>query len=78
MADRKFVRVISARLPQILHVRVGAQADVVRQIPAGMIRVFVNDDVIGIPIPSIDEADVIRCDAKIESVEPETARTSAC
>ncbi len=42
-----------------------------------MIGVFVNDDVIACPIPTIAKSDIIRRDAEIESTKPEPCRTAA-
>jgi hypothetical protein len=39
-------------------VYVGSQPDVVSQIPAVMIGVFVDDDVVAVPEPVIAEADI--------------------
>lgn len=51
---------------------VGSGACVVCKIPAGMIRVVVDHDVIRIPEPAIDIAVVVRCDAEVEAAEPES------
>ena len=56
---------------------VGSQPHVVGQIPAIVIRIVVEDDVVIIPIPVIAIADVEGCDAEIVSAEPEAARTTA-
>ena len=57
---------------------VGAEADVVGEVPADVVGVFVNDDLIGIPKPAVAEADVKRRDTlKFKPAEPEPARTAA-
>ena len=56
---------------------VGAQPGVVGQIPAFVIRVFVDDDLIGIPEPAAAEADVVGRDAEVKAAEPEARRASA-
>src|SRR5271165_2989671 len=50
---------------------VGAQPGVIGQIPAFVVRVFVNDDLIGIPDPVVAEADVVGSDAEVKAAEPE-------
>jgi hypothetical protein len=62
---------------QELDVDVGAEADVVGQIPAGMIGVFVDDDLVGIPEPAVTEGVVVRGDAEIEAAEPEARRAAS-
>lgn len=56
---------------------VGAQADVVGEVPANVVGVLVDDDFVGIPEPTITEGDVSGSDAEIEAVEPEAGRTAA-
>jgi len=68
----------SALRSQIHDVHIGPQSHVVGKVPADVIGVLVNDDLIGIPEPIIAEADIIRCDAKVEPAKPETTRTAAC
>lgn len=51
---------------------VGAEANVVGKVPAVVIGVFVDDDIVAIPEPVIAEADVVGSDAKVEAAEPET------
>ena len=56
---------------------VGAQPDVVGKVPAVVVGIVVDHDVIIIPIPVIAIADVEGCDAEIVSAEPEAAGTTA-
>jgi hypothetical protein len=62
---------------QILHVNVGAEPDVVSQIPSDMIGVVVDDDLIRIPQPVAAEAKVVRRYAKVEAAKPESARSAS-
>jgi len=61
---------------KILYVNVGSEADVVGQIPAWVIRVIVDYDVIGSPIPIGTVAEVIGSYAEVESAKPEAARAA--
>jgi len=47
------------------------------QIPTGMIRVFVDYDLIGIPHPSVDVSVIEGRDAEIVFIEPETVPITA-
>jgi hypothetical protein len=67
-------RVLAA---QIQHVNVGAQSHVVSQVPADVVGIFIDDDVIAIPEPAVDIADIVRRDAEIETAKPESVRTAA-
>lgn len=60
-----------------LDVNVGAQADVVGQVPAHVVGIIVNDDVIAGPVPVVTIAKVRGGDAEVEAAEPEAARTAA-
>ncbi len=64
-------------LTEVLHVHVGSQPHVVGEIPARMIRIFIDHDLISAPVPPIAIAQIIRSHAKVESAKPETARTAA-
>jgi len=59
-------------------VAVGAQPYVVRQVPAHVIRILVNHDLVGIPQPVTAIAQVERRDAEVEASEPESRRASSC
>ena len=56
---------------------VGAEADVVREILAVVVGIFVDHDLVGLPEPIVAIAEIIRCDAEIKAAEPETAGASA-
>lgn len=60
-----------------LDVNVGAEADVVSEVPADVVGILVDDDVVGIPKPVIAIGDVKGSDAEVEAAEPEAARTAA-
>ncbi len=50
---------------------VSSQTGVVGQIKAGVVRIVIEDDVVGIPEPAIAEGDVSRGDGEEESAEAE-------
>jgi hypothetical protein len=52
-------------LAEIHDVDVGAEALVVGEVVAGIVGVFVDDDVVGVPEPAVDEAEVVRRDALV-------------
>jgi len=63
---------------KILHVDVGAQPDVIGEIPALMVGIFIDHDVVSVPVPVIDESQVKGGDAEVEATKPEAARASSC
>ena len=56
---------------------VSPQPDVVGQIPANVIRVFIDYDLIGAPVPVVAVTHVVGRHAKIEAAKPEPARTAS-
>lgn len=62
---------------EIFDVTVGAEPHVVGEVPAIVIRVLVDHDLIGAPIPSIAEGKVNRSDGEVETAEPEALSTAA-
>jgi hypothetical protein len=52
---------------------VSAQAYVIGEIPAVVVGVVVNHDVVAVPIPVISVGKVKRGDAEVEAAKPETA-----
>ena len=56
---------------------IGAEAHVVGEIPSGMVGVFVDDDLVGVPEPAVAEGDVSRSNIPIPAVEPEAAGAAA-
>ena len=61
---------------EILHVHERHEPDVVGQVPAIVIGIFVDDNLIGIPQPIVGVRDVVRCDAEVKAVEPEARRAA--
>jgi len=64
-------------LTKILHVHVGPQANVVGKVPANVIRIVVEYDLVGVPIPIGAVAEVVGRYAEEESAEPEAAGTAS-
>jgi hypothetical protein len=54
-------------------VEVGAQSDVVGEIPAFVVGVIVDHDVVAVPIPVVAVGEVKWGDAEVEAAKPETA-----
>jgi len=52
-------------------VHVGAEPDVVGKVPAVVVGILVDDDLIRIPKPVVGESEIIRSDAEIKATEPE-------
>jgi hypothetical protein len=60
-----------AALAEVLDVDVSAEAGVVGEVPAGVVRIFVDNDLVGVPEPAVDVAKVVRGYAKVEASKPE-------
>lgn len=60
-----------------MNVAVGAQARVVGEVPAVVVGIFVDDDLVGAPIPIAAEAVVGGGDAEGEAAEPEAVAVAA-
>jgi len=58
-------------------VDVGAEAYIVGQVPADVIGVVIDHDVVAVPKPAIAQADLERRDAPEEAAEAESARSAA-
>lgn len=56
---------------EVLDVTVGAEARVVGQVEAAVVGIFVDNDLVGAPIPIVAEAVVSSGDAESETAEPE-------
>ncbi len=56
---------------------VGPQPDVISEIPADVIRVFVDYDVIGVPVPAIAVTDVVGSHTKKETAKREPIWSAA-
>jgi hypothetical protein len=69
---------VSEKSPShILDVDVSSQPDVVGEIPAWILGIIVDDDVVAAPIPVVDEAQIHGANAPEEAVETEPIRTAA-
>jgi hypothetical protein len=60
-----------------LHVDVGAQPRVVGEIPAVMVGIFVDHDLVAVPEPVTAQSEVKGGDAESEAAEPETGGTAS-
>src|SRR5215469_18594014 len=63
--------------PQVEDVHVRAQPDVIREIPANMVWIFIDHDVVAVPEPIAAIDNVVWGDAEEEAAKPETARPAA-
>ena len=68
---------IVLRIPQKLDVNVRSQPHVISQVPARVIRIFVNHNLIGIPEPPVAVSDIGGRHAEVKTIEPEAAGTAA-
>src|ERR1700687_1882787 len=57
--------------------KVSSEAGVIGQIPAIVIRILIDDDVVAIPVPAITESEIGGSNAPVPAVEPESTGTSA-
>jgi hypothetical protein len=73
-ADEKSGGLLSSA--HIHDVNVSAQSDVVCQVPANMVRVVIDHDVVATPIPVATKSYVKGGDAEVRTVEPKPARAS--
>lgn len=64
-------------LAKIHDVNIGSEPDVIGQIPAVVIRIFVNDNLVGIPEPVVAETEVGGSHTEREAGEPEARRLSS-
>jgi hypothetical protein len=77
-ASRDIERVLrTSVVPEKEDVNVSAQPNVVGEVPAIVIRIFVDHDLFTVPQPIIGKAIVFGCNAEIEAIEPETVPTAA-
>jgi hypothetical protein len=58
-------------------VAIGAEANVVGKVPAIVVGIVVDHDLVAVPIPIVAVGIVIRCDAEIEAAEPEALAIAA-
>jgi hypothetical protein len=68
------LRLLSAR---VLHVDIGAESHVVGEIPAFMVWVIVDHDLVAVPKPVIAVGEVKGGNAEIKAAKPETVGTAA-
>ena len=61
---------------KILYMHVSARADVIDEIPAGMVGIFVNHDVVGVPEPGVAKGEVGCRHLPEPAVESETVGAS--
>jgi hypothetical protein len=66
-----------AQLALELYVHISSEADVIRQIPAYVVRIVVNNDLVRVPQPAIAVGHIKRRHTPIPSVEPEAAWAAA-
>jgi hypothetical protein len=59
-------------IPQIFDVAVSPESRVIRQVPANVIRIVVDYNVVRAPVPVAAQVNVVRCNAEIESAKPES------
>lgn len=58
-------------IAEIFDVDIGAKPDVIGKVPANVIRVVINDDLIVSPVPIAAVFIIIGSDAEVETTEPE-------
>src|SRR5580693_3515558 len=56
---------------------IGAEPDVVSQVPSGVVWILVDHDLVGIPQPAVAEGDVGCRHIPVPSIEPEAAGAAA-
>lgn len=57
---------------------IGSEPNVIGKVPADVIGIVIDDDVIGIPQPAVTETNVVWCNREIKTAEPEATGTTAC
>jgi hypothetical protein len=62
---------------EIIDVDVSSRAGIVSQVPARVIRIFVDHDIIAVPVPIVDVTVIEWRDPEIESVKPKTVPVAA-
>jgi hypothetical protein len=58
-------------------VDVGAEPDVVGEVPADVIGIIVDDDFVRIPEPAVTEANIVGSHGEVEAAEPEASGAAA-
>jgi hypothetical protein len=64
-------------LTQILNMSIGAEARVVSQVPTGIVRIIVDNYVVGVPEPPVGISEVIGCHSEVEAAEEEAVAIAA-
>ncbi len=64
-------------VPEIVDVNIASQPNVVSKVPAHVIGVFIDHNLIGIPKPVVTKPHIVRGNAKVVTAEPEASRTAA-
>jgi len=64
------------RRAHVHHVAIGSKSNIISKIPARMVRIVVEHDVVGVPDPVHSVRNVIRCDAELITGKPEAVRSS--
>jgi hypothetical protein len=64
-------------VPHKHDVHICAKPDVISQIPAVVVRVFVDHDIVPTPVPVAAISDIVRRNGKIEPAKPEPTRPAA-
>jgi hypothetical protein len=62
---------------EILHMDIGSEPGVIRQIPAGVIWIVVQHDVVAVPQPIVGVVVLVRRDVPVKAAKPETVAASA-
>ena len=57
---------------------VSSQPHVVSEVPADVIRILIDDDLVRAPKPAVAEGDVVWGNAKEETTKPKTRRAPSC
>src|SRR6202158_3059814 len=68
---------LTALYPQIHYGDVGSEPDVIGEVPADMIGIVIDDDVVRIPEPVVTEINVEWSYGEVETADPEAAGTTA-
>jgi hypothetical protein len=56
---------------------IGAETRVVSEVPAWIVGIFVDDNVIRVPEPGVCVSEIVRSDAPVPVIEPEAVRAAA-
>jgi hypothetical protein len=62
---------------EVLDVDIGTKPNVISEVPAIVIRILVDHDLIGAPVPGIAESEVHGSDGEVETAKPEALSIAA-